>query len=193
MLVSLKSNIPRYFIASHMGEHALGIFGAMAYMVVAGDTIVSALGQSASPRLAKYYASGNREEFRRLLFKLVNIGIILGCAGVAVAYFFGKEILTLLYSPEYAIRDLFVILVVGMAISYVASFLGYGMTAARYFKVQVPLFSVVVGSLAIACLLLVPSKGMYGAAIALLIGSIVHFGSNSFIVFRALSAIKKYS
>lgn len=191
MLVSLKSNIPRYFISAYMGKHALGIFGAMAYMMVAGDTIVSAIGQSASPRLAKYYASGDGKAFRSLLFKLVKMGVIVACIGVAVAYFLGKEMLTLLYSSEYAIPDLFLFLVIAMGISYVASFLGYGMTAARYFRVQVPLFAMVVVSLALACLLLIPSKGLYGAAMALIIASILHLGSNSLIIVRALSAIKR--
>jgi len=191
MLVSLKSNIPRYFIKAFMGEHSLGIFGAMAYMMVAGDTIVSAIGQSASPRLAKYYASRNDEAFRSLLFRLVKIGIILSCIGVLGAYLLGEDILTILYSSEYAIPDLFVYLVIAMGISYIASFLGYGMTAARYFKIQVPLFALVIGTLTLACLLLIPSNGLYGAAIALIIASVLHAGSNSLIIVRALSAIKK--
>ena len=38
-LASVKVNIPRYFIAHQLGEHELGIFGAMAYLVVALETI----------------------------------------------------------------------------------------------------------------------------------------------------------
>lgn len=55
LLISLNSNIPRYVIQAHYGEWELGIFAATAYIMVAGTTVVSALGQSASPRLAKLY------------------------------------------------------------------------------------------------------------------------------------------
>ncbi len=53
MLISLNANLPRYFIEHYLGQRDLGIFAAMAYLQVVGTTVISALGQSASPRLAK--------------------------------------------------------------------------------------------------------------------------------------------
>ena len=101
-LLSLNTNIPRYFIEKYHGQDALGIFAAMAYFIVAGNRFVSALGQSASPRLAKFYAMGNRIAFRKLMTKLIGIGALLGGVGVLIVLMEGKEILALLYSPEYA-------------------------------------------------------------------------------------------
>lgn len=174
MLISLNTNIPRYFIERYLGERQLGIFGAISYLMVAGQMVVSALAESASPRLAKYYAAGNSSAFRGLLFKLVGVGAVLGGAGVLVAALAGREILTLLYRPEYGQQaDLFVWLMVAAGMGYVSSFLGYGMTAARYFRVQMPLFALVTGTSAIACLWLIPAKGVRGAAIALIIAAIV--------------------
>src|SRR5690606_6566465 len=74
MLISLNTNIPRYFVERYLGEAQLGIYAAMAYLIVAGNTVVSALGQSASPRLAAYYAEGNRRAYGRLLGRLLAIG-----------------------------------------------------------------------------------------------------------------------
>jgi hypothetical protein len=51
--------------------------------------------------------------------------------------------LTLIYQPEYARQDVFIWLMVAAGIGYVGSFLGYGMTAVRYFRVQLPLFAMV--------------------------------------------------
>src|SRR4028118_90938 len=103
--------------------------------------VVSALAESASPRLAKYYAAGNSTAFRTLMLKLVGVGFMLGAGGVFVAVVAGREIQTLLYKPEYAERaDLFAWLMVAAGMGYVSSFLGYGMTAARYFRGQMPLF-----------------------------------------------------
>jgi O-antigen/teichoic acid export membrane protein len=193
MLISLNTNIPRYFIERYLGERELGIFAAMSYLMVVGGMVVSALAESASPRLAKYYAAGNSTAFRTLLLKLVGVGLMLGTAGVFVAVVAGKPILTLLYKPEYAERaDLFAWLMVAAGMGYVSSFLGYGMTAARYFRVQMPLFVLVTGSCAIACFWLIPTQGVRGAAIALIVGAIVQVVFSLGVIVYALQRLNKY-
>ena len=42
--MSLNANMPRYFIEHYMVEGALGYFAAMAYIFVAGNTVMAALG-----------------------------------------------------------------------------------------------------------------------------------------------------
>lgn len=172
-LISFRSSIPRYFIERYMGERELGIFAAIAYLMMVGNTVVGALGQSASPRLAKYYAAGDYRAFHTLLLRLVGIGVLLGGMGVLMALVAGRGILTLIYRPEYARHGLFVWVMVAAGIAYVASFLGYGMTAARYFRAQVPLFAFVAGIAVLACLWLIPSGGLDGAAMALIIVAVV--------------------
>jgi O-antigen/teichoic acid export membrane protein len=193
MLISLNANIPRYFIEHHQGERELGIFSALSYLMVAGGIVVSALGQSASPRLAKYYAAGNSKEFKNLLLKTVLIGALLGGISVFMAAIAGKEILTILYRPEYAQRVyLFMLLMLAAGIGYVASFLGYGMTAAQYFRVQMPLFTIVTAISAIVCYWLVPSQGLIGAATALIAGAIVQAIFSLGVIFHALHQLNKY-
>ncbi|TAF04065.1 MAG: lipopolysaccharide biosynthesis protein [Oscillatoriales cyanobacterium] len=193
MLISLNTNIPRYFIERYLGERELGIFAAISYLMVVGSMVVSALAESASPRLAKYYAEGNSTAFGTLMLKLVGVGLMLGVGGVVVSVVAGREILTLLYKPEYADRaDLFAWLMVGAGIGYVSSFLGYGMTAARYFQVQMPLFVLVTGISAIACFWLIPTQGVRGAAIALILGAIVQAVFSLGVIFHALYRLNKY-
>jgi hypothetical protein len=75
--VSFNTNIPRYFIKHHLGTWDLGIFAAVGYPLAAGTTVVNALGQSAAPRLARYYADGDYRAFSSLIGKLrvpVQIG-----------------------------------------------------------------------------------------------------------------------
>ncbi len=190
MLISLNANIPRYFIEHHLGERELGIFSALSYLMVAGGIVVSALGQSASPRLAKYYAAGNSKDFQQLLFKTVLIGALLGGISVLMAAIAGKEILTILYRPEYAQQVyLFILLMVAAGIGYIASFLGYGMTAAQYFRVQMPLFILVTGISALVCFWLVPTQGLIGAAIALIVGATVQAIFSLGVIFHALHKI----
>lgn len=174
MLISLNTNIPRYFVERYWGEQRLGMYAALAYLMVAGTTVISALGQSATPRLARYYATGSQSAFASLLLKLCGIATILGIVGVGIATSIGPEVVSLLYQPEYAQHsDVFWWLMVASGISYIASFLGYGMTAARYFKIQTPLFATVVGVTSVMCSLLVPQHGLIGAAQASVIAAIV--------------------
>ncbi|MEG4841155.1 oligosaccharide flippase family protein [Microcoleus sp. B9-D4] len=193
MLISLNTNIPRYFIERYLGERELGIFAAMSYLMVVGQMVVSALAESASPRLAKYYAARNSAAFRTLLLKLVGVGLMLGAGGVFVAVVAGREILTLLYKPEYAERaDLFAWLMVAAGMGYVSSFLGYGMTAARYFRVQMPLFVLVTGSSAITCFWLIPTQGVRGAALALIVGAMVQAVFSFTVIAYALYRLDRY-
>lgn len=186
-LESLITSIPRYFIEQQMGVYLLGIFAAMAYLKRAGSTLIIALGLSACPRLAQQYAAGAIRPFRRLLARLVGIGALLGGGGVLVAWLLGQPLLTLLYQPEYAQhQDVFVWLMAAAGVDYVATFLDYGMTAARRFRPQMALYFVLVGTAVLTCVWLVPIAGLRGAAIAVFITTLVRAIGSLLIVLHAL-------
>lgn len=194
MLSSLNGSIPRYFIERYLGERELGIFSALAYLMVAGGMVVNALAESAFPRMSKYYAAGNRSAFSALLLKLVGIGILLGGIAISVALIAGREILTIAYRPDYAeYQNLFVWLMVSAAISFVSSFLGNAMTAARYFRIQMPLLVSVTATSAIASLWLIPINGLQGAAIALILSALVQFIFSLGVVFHSLYKLHDYA
>jgi O-antigen/teichoic acid export membrane protein len=187
LLLSLTTNIPRYFIERVLGVRALGIFAALAYSLTAGTTVVAALGQSASPRLAKYYAAGNRGAFQALLLKLLLAGASLGVAGLLVAFVGGRQLLNVAYTAEYAEHAGLLLLLMGAAaIGYVASFLGYAATAARQFRPQLPLSIAAATTTVLACAWLVPRFGLPGAAWALLITSAVQTAGAAIVLSRAL-------
>jgi O-antigen/teichoic acid export membrane protein len=167
MFNTLVSNIPRYFIEHYLGERELGIFAAVASVAGVGRMVSSALGQSASPRLARLHAAGDLRAFRILLAKLVAFGALLGGTVLLAGVIAGREILTLLYTPEYARRiDVLLWLLAVGGLYYVAGWLGVGLTAARQFKIQVPLTASVVGVAALLNWWLVPLDGLRGAAVS---------------------------
>ncbi|MBG1245575.1 lipopolysaccharide biosynthesis protein [Nostoc sp. NZL] len=193
MLISLNANIPRYFLEKYLGTRELGVFAALAYLIVAGNMVVSALGGAARPRLAKYYAAGNVTKYQKLLLQLVGIGCLLGLASILVAYVAGQEILSIVYQPEYAkYADILIWLMVTAGIGYVSSFLGEGMTAARYFRVQIPLFVIVTSICAIASFWLIPTNGLVGAAIVLMIAEIVRIILTLGVIFHALQIFRRH-
>jgi O-antigen/teichoic acid export membrane protein len=170
LLDSLNVNLPRYVIERSLGEAALGYFAAMAYLIVAGNMVVGALSASASPRLSRTYIE-DIAGFKRLIWKLVQFGTAFGVGVFLLSLFFGREILTFLYTPEYAAHvDVFVWLMVAAAFGYVARFLVWSMTAARYLKAQAPLYAVTLLVLGGLCVLLTPAHGLLGAAWAICAG-----------------------
>jgi O-antigen/teichoic acid export membrane protein len=192
MLISLNSNIPRYFIEHYWGPRELGFFAAVAYLMIAGTTVVNALGQSASPRLAKYYALGNKQQFSFLLLRLIGMGLALGVAGILISLIAGRIILALIYRPEYAhFNHVLVWVMAAAALSYVASFLGYAMTAAHYFAIQPGILGAAALANALSCVILVPSYGPLGAAWALGVANGLQVLLSSICVFNALHRMHK--
>lgn len=169
MLVALNTSIPRYFVEKHLGERELGIFAALAYFHRAGTTFANALGEAASPRLSRHYAAHDMPGFSALLLKMTGVAVLIGVAAMLVAHLAGRPILTLFYGPAYARQSVFVRVMAASSLSYVASFLLYGLTAARCLSVQTLLYILTAAMVGLACIALVPAYGLEGAADALLI------------------------
>jgi len=187
LLISLNTNIPRYFIEHYLSTSELGIFAALSYLMVAGNTVVAALGQAVSPRMARSYAQRNAPVFRSLLILLVGTGVVLGTGSVLVALVAGKQILTLLYRPEYArYTDVFLFLMLAAGIGYVAALLGHTMTAVRYFRMQIPLFVATTAVALIACTALIQGHGLLGASVALILAMTFQLIGSAVIVLIAV-------
>jgi O-antigen/teichoic acid export membrane protein len=171
-LISLNVNIPRYILEHALGPSELGIFASLAYLLVAISLVVNALGQSVSSRLARMFAEGQSARFRKLLGKLLTLAAMALVVGVPAAQLAGRSLLTFIYRPEYGQHvSLFVIMVATTGVSAIASFLGYGITAARAFRAAVPVTVASTLTTVIFSVELIPRYGGSGAAIALFIGA----------------------
>jgi O-antigen/teichoic acid export membrane protein len=147
------------------------------------------LGDSLTPRLARDYALGRRREFGVRVLRSAGLGAGLGIAGILVAVVAGRPLLQLLYGPAYADHtDVLILTMIAAGIGYVASFSGYAVTAARYFRAQLPLFAVVVLVTAAGCWWLVPIWGLRGAAAALALSSLTQLIGSGLILFYAIRA-----
>jgi O-antigen/teichoic acid export membrane protein len=188
MIVSLTNNVPRYFVERDLGARDLGFFAALSAVTAAGVTVVGALGQSATPRMARLFANGDRAGFVRLVLRLAGVGGLLALAGVAVAALAGEPLLRLIYTAEYASHArTFLVINLAAGIGYVASFLGYAITAARQFVAQTPLSLAVGASTALSAWWLVPRLGIVGAAWATGCGMAVQLLGEIWICRRAVA------
>jgi O-antigen/teichoic acid export membrane protein len=187
LLAALNSSVPSYFIKHTLGERDLGIFAAIGFAVSVGNMAVVSLGQSAFTRLARSYAVGNLGAFGSLLCKLLVFGAMLGVCGMILSKLAGREILTILFRPEYAERaDLLPWIMAAGGIVYMAQFLGFGMTAANFYNSQVILNILANLSLIAACYWLVGRQGLLGVIIAMLIAAIVQFAASAIILVAAM-------
>ncbi|MEK0315270.1 lipopolysaccharide biosynthesis protein [Cohnella sp. 56] len=187
MLTSLNTNIPRLFIEKSSGVEQLGIFSALTYLLVAGSTIVSALGQAATNRLAVCLDRHDYNRFYRLIFKLMAMGFALGLAGIAASVFGGEHILSILYTDEYAhYSDVFIIVTIAGLIDYIAVFTGYGLSATKRFGVQPYLGLLWTIAIIAACGFMIPLFGILGAAYSLAISSLVRLAAQ-WLALRAIT------
>jgi O-antigen/teichoic acid export membrane protein len=163
-LLTLQARIPGYLLERFDGVASLGYFGAMVYTMVVGTLIVSALAQSASPRLAHLYAE-NPARFRRLVGKLAMPVAVVGVIYVLGAWLLGRPLLALLYKADYADHHIeFVIVAVASAFEFLASLLGTALIATRVFRVQLISGAATCLLVWIPGLLLIPRYGLRGAA-----------------------------
>lgn len=171
-IISLQTNIPRYVLEHHSGKELLGYFGAIVYPMMAGMMLTTAMGQAASPRLARSFID-DVSAFVRLLIRMSLISAGVGLAILLFVHFWGDLALRILYGPSYAsFHREFEVLAVAWGIQMVASCLGYGLTAAKCFRVQVVLTVLSCAATTAAAILLIPTHGIMGASLAVLITSL---------------------
>ncbi len=192
-LLSLNTNIPRYFIETHYGEASLGIFAAIAYLMQVGSQVMNALSQSAAPRLASYWASKKKKPFLRLFYSLFLVAFSLGLAGVIVASLFGSQILQFIYGVEYSERaDLFIWLMTAAAFSYFTWVIGVPLTAMRIFRVQFFIASTSLIVLFFSCSSFVISHGLSGAAMAIVLSQVVSLLVGGIVLFLSIQRFDKH-
>jgi O-antigen/teichoic acid export membrane protein len=173
-LGSLYTNIPRYVLEHYMGPRELGIFASLAYLGTSAGIVITALGQSASARLSRMFAERQFDAFTALIRKFVLFGVLLGIIGVPLGSLAGRQLISILYRSEYAnYVNVFLVMIATTSVVAVASFLGYGVTSARSFKMPVLIAGASVAATALFSLLLIPKFGLMGATLALLIASVV--------------------
>jgi len=185
MLVSLNANVTRYFVEAHRGSAELGMYSAVASLLSAGTLVVSAYGQSLFLPVAKACVSADRNEFRKFVLLTVILGAILGSCAVFISMVFGRAILTHLFRPEYArYAAVLVRLMIAGTIAFIASGLGFVMTAAQSLRPQVPLLLIVGIATAASSAFLIPRYGLMGAADASLLAAIVQVLGTGVILIR---------
>jgi O-antigen/teichoic acid export membrane protein len=167
-LASLTTNVPRYSVEANLGPAALGHFAAVAYLFVAGQQPMTAVGAAVTPRLARHFVY-NLPAYQRLTRRTVASAAALGLAGVIVSALFGRLVLTIAYAPEYGAQaPVLLWMAVAAGVGFLGKALTASVTAARRLAQQLPIALVSLAVAFVASRILVPRFGLYGAAWAVL-------------------------
>jgi O-antigen/teichoic acid export membrane protein len=187
-ITSFNTNIPRYTIQHVLSVADLGIFASIAYPVTAATIISNSLGQSALARLSRLFAEKRIKEFKHLVLKLVAVGSGVGLLALILVVTCGNSFLAILYTPEYTTQgSLFALLALVAGLNCVGCFLTYALTAARQFRVQLPISTTCVLTTFLASTFLVPRFHLVGAALALLCSACVSIAFTSVILKRSVA------
>jgi O-antigen/teichoic acid export membrane protein len=169
-LVTLHVSIPRFVVASQLGEAQAGVVTALGYLAIAPNLVMVALGQAGMVPLARSFAAGDRGAFLSGVLRLFGAGVTVGALTLTAGITLGGPILAALYGPGYAHYDRVLpwFLTAG-AVSYLNAALGYGLASARVFRIQMPLMAVVCLVSFVTSTALVPGMGVAGAAASLVV------------------------
>jgi len=191
LVTSLKGSIPVFVIESHLGVTALGLFVALIYFLNGSNRVVSALGEAAAARLAALYKAGNDREVVRLIARMLAAALAVSGLGLGIAVAAGDPLLEFFYGPRCAgLGWLLVAIMAAACVANLQTVLDYAMMSIRHFRIQPYLYGVGALLLLILCAVLVPAKGLSGAALALGIVSGVELLAAGVVVARAVTRLR---
>jgi O-antigen/teichoic acid export membrane protein len=174
MLIALRMSVPRFVLEEYWQEHAVGVYAALASLMLLTTLPAAALGTAASPRLGYCMALRDRAALRNLLARLLGVSFLFGAAGVALALIAGRLLLRVVYSASIAdyaeSPEAFIWLMLAAACANLCSILNWAVVAARYVNIQIPLHLGLLVVTAVACYAWVPSQGVIGAAWGVMAG-----------------------
>lgn len=184
-LWTLNANLPRFFIEQRFGPRELGIFGALAYVHVAGTTFIGAVGQAAIPRLARHFAAGELAAFRHLLTRALLTAAVVGLMLVTIAVLFGRTLLAVLYSWEYSeYAGLFALQMLASCCAYVVSVLECALTSTGCFDSQFLVVVTTTALTAVSTYLTLPVLGLKSVPISMTAAYAFHAISGTVLLWR---------
>ncbi|WP_232696499.1 oligosaccharide flippase family protein [Brevibacillus daliensis] len=192
LLLSLNTNIPRYFIEHFQGAYGLGIYIAIESIIAVPQTLSDALAQSTLPQMSKSYAKKDMFAFRSLLRKLMIIGVVMGIVQILVAAVAGSFILRLMYNPDYAHYSiLFIGFMILSAMLNFQTFLNMSINSVRIFQLQLPINLAKLLIIVILSVLLINDFGITGALIALIMSAVFSVVAFTIILLQRIRQVPK--
>jgi len=157
-----------------MGTSELGVFTALAYLLIGIELVARSMNYAAVPRFARLIREVKAKEIHRLVVRLTLLGAVMGLAVTIGIALLGRPLIGLLYGAEYVpYARLLLYLVAISAVRILAMPLAMTLRSAKAYWPLTWIQGVALLALSGACWGLIPRYGLEGCALALLVGLLV--------------------
>jgi O-antigen/teichoic acid export membrane protein len=121
-LGSLTVNAPRFLVEEFHGVESLGVYSAVAYVIVLANTVVDSVTQGLMPRYSAYWKRGAGRRALSGTFKICMLVGGIGITALITSYFTGDFILETVYGEDFTQgRMILVALFAYATIQYISS------------------------------------------------------------------------
>jgi O-antigen/teichoic acid export membrane protein len=169
-LIVLNEKIPLYQIAANLGESSVGYFAPLAYIVQGLSLAISSISEVAIPMQAFEFNKNKKNYINNTIF-LAGFGAVIGIVSLLFFGGFRSMVLPIIYSNEFLVyKDLFLIILGIGIIRFILAGFGTSITAAGYYKEQIPILIVSLFVTMFSGWFLIPRFGLNGAAYSVAVG-----------------------
>ena len=187
LIIALNGNVAKYIAEISLGTEKQAIYSTLAYLIVMGDVLIQAIGQTFIPRISKYAKELDWKSVKRLKFYFSIICIITGFSLYLASIAAGELILKILFSAEIAkYQHLFSLLMITGILVYYSSSAGQTLTALKIFKPQPWIHGIVFTVNMICLLFFVKPFGLTGIVYATITAYIVRIVLSEWLLYRRL-------
>jgi O-antigen/teichoic acid export membrane protein len=153
---------------------AAGIYTGLSHLVMGGAIVVNAFAFPLLRELGESYANSELNITEAVIRKLMFICLILGVASVVFVYFFGEEILHILYGSSFQGNwSAFVLMMLVGSLYYQVQIINHVGTSVGFYNQTVIWQGISLLAIVAGLFLLVPEYGVMGASMAWGVGSTV--------------------
>lgn len=191
LFINLNLMGPRIILEQLVSIQALGIFASLYFFVQIGSIVANSIGQTAIPKLAKFYHQGLWKEHLTLVCKVLLIILLMGVLLAIFFYFFGEIILMLLFNEEISQNyKLLSLMFLVAPLFYFVSVMGHVMSSIKANKhLAINQLLVMLVNL-LLCFIFIPEYGLHGVVYAAAFASGMAVIIYSFIYLLAIRKLR---
>ncbi|WP_160241775.1 oligosaccharide flippase family protein [Acinetobacter indicus] len=190
MLVSLQTNIPRYFLEHYSNVELVGVYTILYYFIVIGGIVMNSVCQYLSPSFSEFYRDLKIDDLKKIIKNAFFIALSLGVVGLVISLFLNDFIIKIIYGNDYlAYAYLLPYIMIAGIFTYLSVVNGYLLTSLRLLKIQMPIFLILVCLTVIYSYLFIPIHGLIGAVYTTILSAVSQFLISSFIIYRKIQEL----
>ncbi|WP_214844331.1 oligosaccharide flippase family protein [Exiguobacterium sp. s150] len=175
LIISLNTNIPRYFLEHYKSVEDVGIFSALYYIIVVGTMFVTPIVQLAAPKIAYAYHKAETNQFLKMNLLFIGAMTLFSFTIIMVVYVQGEFILEMIYGSAFSqYSKEFLLVTFALFFGFIGSILNISIVAAREVKYQTYISLVVLCVSLVSSYIFVKPYGITGAAYAIIFSRFIH-------------------